>query len=187
MLQITIPSREVYDEETNLFFETKEYTLKMEHSLLSISKRESKYHTHFLLNEGEKPHSPSKMLYYFKCMTLNQNIPDMVYGTLGEESLQKIYSYIENPMTATTVGGKTLPKNPFKKDIVTSELIYYWMTAFNIPFECEKWHINRLMMLIKVCNAMANPPKNSRPDMAARRMLNEQRLAKAKAKAKVKR
>ena len=178
MLQITIPSREVYDEETNLFFETKEYNLKMEHSLLSISKWESKYHTHFLLNKGEKPHTSSQMLYYFKCMTLNQNIPDIVYGILDKKTVLKIHRYIEDPMTATTVSSKNLPR----KEIITSELIYYWMTAFNIPFECEKWHINRLLMLIKVCNAMNNPPKNSRPDIAARLKLNEQRLAAEKAK-----
>lgn len=179
MLQITIPSREVYDEETNLFFETKEYTLKMEHSLLSISKWESKYHTHFLLNKGEEPHTPSQMLYYFKCMTLNQNVPDIAYTVLDKESSMKIYDYIDNPMTATTVESK----RSLNREIITSELIYYWMTAFNIPFECEKWHVNRLLTLIKVCNAMANPPEKTRPDMIARRRLNEQRLAEAKARA----
>jgi hypothetical protein len=179
MLSITIPSREVYDEESNMFFETKEYTLKLEHSLLSISKWESKYHTHFLLNKNEQAHSSDKMLYYIKCMTLNSNVPDFVYSILTEKNLNDIYGYIADPMTATTISNRNMPRNPMRNEIITSELIYYWMTAFNIPFDCEKWHINRLLMLIKVCNAMANPPKNVKPDMNARYKLNEQRLKAA--------
>ena len=184
MLRITIPSREVYDEESNLFFETNEYTLKMEHSLLSISKWESKYHKHFLLNEGEKNHSATEMMYYYKCMTLNPNVPDIAYTVLSKSNIKQINEYIENPMTATTVNSRKIVNRRVKQDIITSELIYYWMTAFNIPFECEKWHINRLLMLIKVCNAMNAAPDKSKPDMAARRRLNEQRLAEAKARAK---
>lgn len=177
MLQITVPSREVYDEATNTFYETKEYTLKLEHSLLSISKWESKHHKPFLAKDKNDKRTPDEMLDYIRCMTLNSNVPDYVYYVLNTKNMSDINAYINDSMTATTV----MSKKSMNREIITSELIYYWMIAFNIPFECEKWHINRLIMLIKVCNAMANPPKN-RPDMAARRRLNEARLAASKKK-----
>lgn len=178
MLQITVPSREVYDENNNLFFTTKECVLRLEHSLLSISKWESKYHKPFLKRHKEEGHTAQELEDYIKCMTLN-TVPEYVYSILTKKNLLDINAYIDDPMTATTIA-RSRPSN----EIITSELIYYWMTAFNIPFECEKWHLNRLLMLIKVCNAMANPPKNQAPDMAARRRLNEARLAAAKAKNK---
>ncbi len=176
MLTIIVPSQEFFNEETETFFQTNEYTLKLEHSLLSISKWESQYHKPFLSRNKDDVHTPKEMLDYIKCMTLNTNVPSMVYDILTNDNLLEINDYIKNPMTATTI--RKMPNS--NNQIITSELIYYWMTAFNIPFECEKWHFNRLIMLIRVCNAMTNPPKNSRPDMAARRNLNESRLAAAK-------
>lgn len=176
MLTITVPSQEFYNEETEMFFQTNEYTLKLEHSLLSISKWESKYHKPFLSKSDNDKRTPQEMLDYIKCMTLNTNVPSMVYDVLTKENIYAINDYITDSMTATTVKKSMGPNT----QIVTSELIYYWMTAFNIPFECEKWHLNRLMTLIKVCNAMSNPPsKNAKPDMTARRNLNEARLAAA--------
>ena len=175
MLTIIVPSQEFFNEETETFFQTNEYTLKLEHSLLSISKWESQYHKPFLSKNKDDVHTPQEMLDYIKCMTLNTNVPSMVYDILTNDNLLEINDYIKNPMTATTI--RKMPNS--NNQIITSELIYYWMTAFNIPFECEKWHFNRLIMLIRVCNAMTNPPKNSRPDMAARRNLNESRLAAA--------
>lgn len=175
MLTIIVPSQEFYNEETEMFFQTNEYTLKLEHSLLSISKWESKHHKPFLSKNKQDGRTSQEMLDYIKCMTLNTNVPDMVYDILTQENLLEINNYIQDSMTATTI--KKLPNT--HNQIITSEIIYYWMTAFNIPFECEKWHLNRLMMLIRVCNAMANPPKNAKPDMIARRNLNEERLAAA--------
>ena len=176
MLQIKVPSREVFDEETSTFFMTKEYTLNLEHSLLSISKWESKWCKPFLSKNDEDKRTAIEMLDYIRCMTLNKNVPDEVYACLTKKNMQDIDRYIRHPMTATTVGS-----NKKGRDIITSEVIYYWMISFQIPFECEKWHINRLLTLIKVCNAMNNP-KNNNPDLLARQKLNMARRKAANSK-----
>jgi hypothetical protein len=107
-------------------------------------------------------------------MTLN-NVPKEVYSALTQENLNAISNYINHPMTASTVKDNT-PVNPFRHEVVTSELIYYWMVTYQIPFECEKWHINRLIMLIKICNAKNNPKKmNKRDVMLQNRSLNAAR------------
>lgn len=175
MLQITVPSCEMFDERTEMFITSKEYTLNLEHSLLSISKWESKYCKPFF---NDKNKTTNEFIDYIKCMTLNKNIPDIVYSCLTRNNFKDITNYINHPMTATTI--KETKK--FSRDIITSEVIYYWMVSFNIPFECEKWHINRLLMLIKVCNAMNNTKNSSRPDMLARHKLNQSRRAKAHSK-----
>lgn len=175
MLTILVPPQEFYDEKTNLFFQTKECTLKLEHSLLSISKWESKYHKPFLSKDKDDVRTPKEMLDYIKCMTIN-TVPEIVYDVLTRDMLLKVNDYIQDPMTATTIGSKSTSG---RREIYTSEVIYYWMTAFNIPFECEKWHLNRLLMLIRVCNEMNKPPEKKIPDMAARRQLNEARLRAA--------
>ena len=179
MLQIIIPSREVFDETTETFFTTKEYVLNLEHSLLSISKWESKHHRPFLSSNPNDKRTSGEMLDYIKCMTLNKNIPDYTYLSLSEKDIVTINDYINDPMTATTVK----ESKRFSREIITSEIIYYWMISFNIPFDCEKWHINRLIMLIKVCNSMSKQSNGKqKPDLISRRALNEARLAKAKAK-----
>lgn len=172
MLQIKVPSREVFDESTETFLTTKEYTLNLEHSLLSISKWESKWCKPFLSKNEKDVRTPMEMLDYIRCMTLNKNVPDEVYASLTKKNIQDIDRYIRHPMTATTV---TSHKKTFGTEIITSELIYYWMVSYQIPFECEKWHINRLLMLIKVCNAMNNPKKAGKPDLIARQKLNAAR------------
>ena len=112
------------------------------------------------------------MLDYIKCMTLNQNVPENVYSALTAKNMQDINNYINHPMTATTINDKSSGN----REIITSEVIYYWMVSYNIPFECEKWHINRLITLIRVCNAKNNPKKMSRNEIAARnRTLNAAR------------
>ena len=178
MLQIKVPSREVFDEETETFLVTKEYTLNLEHSLLSISKWESKWCKPFLSKDDNDQRTAMEMLDYIRCMTLNKNVPDEVYASLTRKNMLDIDRYIRHPMTATTVGGQ----NTGQKEIITSELIYYWMVSYQIPFECEKWHINRLLMLIKVCNAMNNPKKASKPDLLARQKLNMARRKAAHSK-----
>ncbi len=175
MLQIIVPSVELFDDNTQTFIQTKSYTLNLEHSLLSISKWESRWHKPFLSKDKNDVRTYAEMLDYIKCMTLNKNIPDYVYGCLTNQNIDEIKKYIDDPMTATTVRSKR-----GGNDIVTSEVIYYWMVSFNIPFECEKWHLNRLMMLIRVCNAMNSTPSKQRPDMIERRKLNEARLAASK-------
>lgn len=154
MLTITIPAREQFNEETNEFIETKEQTLVLEHSLVSISKWESKWHKAFL---SKKEKTYEETIDYVKCMTLTQNVDPNVYMNLTHANLKEILDYIDNPMTATTI--KEPKSKAFNTEVTTSELIYYWMVSLNIPFECQKWHLNRLITLIRVCNVKNKPPK----------------------------
>lgn len=164
MLEIVTDGGEQFNELTNEFTYVKPQILKLEHSLVSISKWESKWHKSFLSN-GDK--TSEEIVDYIRCMTINQVDPS-VYDFLTQENIDDIQKYIENPMTATTikeVQGKR------SNEMVTSELIYYWMVALEIPFECEKWHLNRLLTLIKVCNIKNQPAKN----MSKREILNQNR------------
>lgn len=176
MLLITIKAGEFYNERIGEFVETKETKLQLEHSLISLSKWESKWCKPFL---SETPKTAEENVDYVRCMTINQNIdPDVYYG-LTPEQIQEINNYINAPMTATwfSEDKKNAKKN---KEVITNELIYYWMVALQIPFECEKWHINRLLTLIRVCNVKNEPPKKmSQKDLLSRnRSLNAARKAK---------
>lgn len=177
MLQITIPAavNEYFDEKTNEFvYEqiTKEQTLQLEHSLVSLSKWESKWCKSFLSNK-EKTHE--EIIDYVRCMTITQNVDPHVYLYLTEDNVREIKQYIEAPMTATCFSEEKGSKGG--KEVVTAELIYYWMIALNIPFECQKWHINRLLTLVRVCNIKNQPPKKrSKRDLMKRNAaLNEAR------------
>lgn len=181
MLEITVKALDGWDERRNCFVSIgKDTTIRLEHSLISISKWESKYKKSFLSNEDKL--SNEEFLDYIKCMTIG-TVPDEVYDAMRESDFKVIASYMNDPMTATTV--RTDPKRPGgRKQIITSELIYYWMTACNIPFECEKWHINRLMMLITVCSEKNKPAKKRKMSrkarsqwIAERNALNAQRRA----------
>lgn len=164
MLQITIPAIELWDEKAQEFVSRKEQTLQLEHSLVSLSKWESKWCKAFL-SKNEKTHEET--IDYIKCMTLTQNVNPEVYDRLDNASLMKIKEYIDAPMTATVF---TEDKNAKRsREVVTAELIYYWMISLNIPFECQKWHINRLLTLIRVCNIKNSPPKKySKRDLMSR-------------------
>lgn len=174
MLQIVIPEQEVYDEVNNLFMQTKEIKLSMEHSLLSISKWESHWKKPFLSKETK---TDEEIRDYIKCMTINPSVPDDAFGLLTRENIQQIKDYIEDPMTATTVSSTKKEGAAPSREIITSEVIYYWMIGFNIPMECQKWHINRLLTLIRVCDEKSKPKKNlsQREIMERNRQLNEQR------------
>ena len=154
MLRITIPAIEQWDEQKQEFIQTKGQTLQLEHSLVSLSKWESRWNKPFL-SKGEKTYEET--LDYIKCMTISQNVDPEVYNGLNSEHIAQINKYIEAPMTATTFSDTKNGKN--NREIVTAELIYYWMIALNIPFECQKWHLNRLLTLIRVCNIKNSPPK----------------------------
>ena len=153
MLTITVPESDLWDEQNEVFISVKEQTLRLEHSLVSISKWESKWCKSFLNTENK---TEEETIDYIKCMTLTQNVDPNVYKALTVKNLSEINEYIKAPMTATTVKEK---KGVGGREIVTSELIYYWMIELNIPSEYQKWHINRLLMLIKVCNAKSDTPK----------------------------
>lgn len=176
MLPLFIESREVWDENKQEFVEVRGGNLILEHSLLSISKWESKFHKPFLSNVASTTKTPEEMMYYIECMTINNVSPDIYYG-LTNEHIKEISNYISDTMTATTITNRSGKRN---NKIVTSELIYCWMTMHNIPFECQKWHLNRLMTLIQVCNIEnSSPQKMSKRDvMNQNRALNAARRAK---------
>ena len=154
MLQITIPATELYDEKKQEFITIKEHVLQLEHSLVSISKWESKYNKVFLSKEEK---TTDEILYYIKCMTITQNIPDEAYRCITRDNIEQINEYISAPMSATWFSKQAPSK--INREQTTSELIYYWMIALNVPFECQKWHLNRLLTLIRVCNIKNTPPK----------------------------
>lgn len=154
MLRITIPAVEQWDETKQEFISTKEQTLSLEHSLVSLSKWESKWCKAFLTKQEK---TFEETLDYIKFMTLTQNVDPEVYKYLTNGNIDEVNRYIEAPMTATYFSedknGKT------SRGQITAEIIYYWMISLNIPFECQKWHLNRLLTLIKVCNIKNTPPK----------------------------
>ena len=164
MLQIKIPASELWDERKEEFIHTKEQTLQLEHSLVSLSKWESKWCKPFL---SSTELTNEETMDYIRCMTITQNVKPEVYNFLTKENIDEIKEYIEAPMTATFFSeDKYSGRN---RRIITSELIYYWMIALNIPSEYQKWHLNRLLTLIRVCNEENKPPKKrSRRDIMSR-------------------
>lgn len=154
MLKIIVPAAEYFDEINEEFIYKKEQPLQLEHSLVSLSKWESKWNKAFL---GKQEKTEEEILDYIRCMTLTQNVDPEVYSRLSAENYAAINQYIEAPMTATRLCEDKTQKG--NKDTVTSELIYYWMIAYNIPVEFQKWHLNRLLTLIRVCNVKNSPPK----------------------------
>lgn len=176
MLILKIPKQEYYNQATNEFVTCGACTLKLEHSLVSISKWESKWKKPFLSEDSK---TPAEFIDYIRCMTINQDVPEEAYALLGHENIRKIEEYIMDPATATTVTDRR--KSRPNKEIPTSELIYYWMITNGIPFECEKWRLNRLITLIKVCNAKGNPQQMSKAEIyAMNAALNNSRRASSK-------
>ena len=173
MLQITIPISEGYDEAKDEFLVTDSVTLRLEHSLVSASKWEAKYEKPFLVDEKK---TNEEALDYIGMMILPGDFPDNILDHLTEEHIKTIDAYIGSKQTATWFG--EAPDNGSKpKRVITTEIIYYWMIALNVPVEFENWHLNRLLTLIKVCN-IENAPKEkmSRSQQAAQwRTLNAQR------------
>ena len=176
MLKVTIPSVELFDEKQMKFSNSKEVTLTLEHSLVSISKWESVWRKPFLTKESK---TMAETLDYIKCMTITQNVDPAVYNYIPQKIIDIIVEYIETPRTATIVpeiSGKT------NREVITSELIYYWMVTFNVPFECQTWHLDRLLTLIKVIN-LKNQPKrkgNLKDLMSRNAALNAKRKAELK-------
>lgn len=174
MLQIVIPEKEMFDESTSMFIQTKKEFLQLEHSLVSLSKWESKWCKPFF---SKDPKTDEETIDYIKCMTITQNVDPMVYTRFTDDIFSKIEKYINSPMTATTFN--EAPNAPKNREVITSEIIYYWMVAQNIPFECQKWHLNRLLTLIRVCNIKNQPPKKlgRKEAMSKRSALNAARRA----------
>lgn len=174
MLKIVVPAAELFNEVSGEFIRTKEQALQLEHSLVSLSKWEGKHHKPFLTKE---PKTEEETVDYIRCMTLTQNVDPNVYLALTAENIRQAKAYIDESMTATT-----FPKTPpeTSRDIVTAEIIYYWMISNRIPFECQKWHLSRLLTLINVCHAKSRKPrkKSAREIIRENDELNERRLRK---------
>ena len=163
MIPITILS-EHWDDQKQEFVYVKEQTLRFEHSLVSLSKWESKWHKPFF---GKEQKTPEEKIYYLKCMTLNQNVDPEIYNFLTSENIKDIDAYIADPMTATVFSKAN--GGGHSTEFITAEIIYYSMVTLGIPFECEKWHLKRLLNLIEVCNRKNAPKqKRSQKEIASR-------------------
>ena len=175
MLQITIPAARMWDEVKEEFVYAEEVTLELEHSLVSLSKWESKHHKAFLT---KKEKTAEEHLDYIKCMTLTEDVPDEVYARLTQENIDQIVAYIEDPMSATYFFDDK--KQSPSRDVMTAEYIYYCMFANNIPLDFENRHLNQLIAIIKMCALKSSPPKKmSKSDIANRhRQINAANRAK---------
>ncbi len=162
MLKLEIPAVEMYDEVNNEFIYTKGQVLTLEHSLVSLAKWESKWCRPFLTKTDK---STEESVDYIRCMTLTQNVSPSVYAGITPAMIDTVSKYIAAPMTATTFSDRDgRGKN---RDVITAEIIYYWMISLNIPFECQKWHLNRLLTLINVCSLKNAKPKKMSKSAAA--------------------
>lgn len=176
MLEIVVPAVEKFDERTNEFVYCEGGKLLLEHSLISVSKWESKWQKPFLSKEQMTDEQARD---YVRCMVVSKNYNPDIFENLTRENLKEVADYINNPMTATTFrNDKTSRKS---NEIITSELIYYWMVSQQIPMECQKWHLNRLMTLIRVCSVKNEPPKK----MSDKAILQQNAQINAMRKAKL--
>lgn len=156
MLRITIPGGELLNEATNEFITAKPQTIQLEHSLVSLAKWESKWKVPFL---SKKNITIEQTVDYIRCMTVTQNVDPNLYHFVTNENVDQVNAYIGDSMTATWFSEDEKGKS--SREQITAELIYYWMIALGIPFECQKWHLNRLLTLIRVCNVKNTPPKKT--------------------------
>lgn len=181
MLKIVIPEDTFFDEDKNEFIDIKRTELQLEHSLISLSKWESKWKKPFLGNEDK---TEEMIIDYIRCMTITQNVDPTIYQVIPESEIKKVSDYIEDSMTATWFSTDDKKPKSGKKEIITSEIIYYWMLTLGVPVQFEKWHLNRLLTLIRVVNVKNAPSKNmSKKDILERnKRLNAARKAKYKTK-----
>lgn len=185
MLELTISAKNAFSNKQNKFLKTKETTIRLEHSLVSLSKWESKYQKPFISQEQK---TREEILDYIKFMTITQNVDPLVIELLNETELKAINDYISAPMTATKFYENKGPEgqgSPIrKKEVITSELIYYWMISFQIPFEFEKWHLNRLLTLIRVCSIKEKQSNGKGSKMSKRDILAQNKAINAARKQK---
>ena len=177
MLRITIPAVEYWDEQKQEFVYTKEQTLQLEHSLVSLSKWESKWKIPYL---SRQERNPMQDLDYVRCMVIGPLKDDKVIDALSFSELKQIQTYISAPMTATTFQNTPINNKKSKNEVMTSEVIYAHMFAHRIPIDCQKWHLNRLLTLLKVCD-LQNAPKDKMTKKQTA-MLYAERNAARKAK-----
>lgn len=174
MLRLILKGQEFFNEETSEFITGSELVVELEHSLVSLSKWESIFQKPFL---SKDPKTQSELLAYIKIMILTEDYPEDLLESLNQEHFLAIQNYIDSSQSATTFG--KLPQQKGRGETITSELIYFWLVTFNIPFEVEHWHLNRLLALVRICNIKNQKPQKVKKGEAARqyRELNEQRRA----------
>lgn len=166
MLRITVPATEQWDEINQVFINTKEQTLQLEHSLVSLSKWESKWHKSFLTNKNK---TQEEILDYMRCMCITPKVDPMYFKLMTPSNLKDVESYIADSNTAVWFPPED-ENEAGSKESVTSELIYYWMISNQIPFDpCEKWHLNKLLALIRVCSIKNTPPEKMNKSQIAKR------------------
>lgn len=175
MLSVKVEPTTLYDEENNEFINVRGQVLTLEHSLVAISKWESKYHKPYF---NKKDKTKAEWLEYFKCMTITQNVDPMIYMAFDNNIFNEISKYMNDPMTATVINSRKPRAN--SGTFTTSEVIYSLMVQLNIPFECQKWHINRLLTLIQVCEEAQTPKKK----MSNKQVLNQYAALNAARRAK---
>ena len=176
MFEIVIPEthKRLWDELKEEFVYVKKHKLQLEHSLVSISKWESKWCKPYLTKENK---TREELLDYIRCMTITQNVDPYVYYCLTNENMEQIRKYIEAPMTATTFSKE--PKGGSSRETVTAEIIYYWMISYNIPKECEKWHLNRLLTLIRIFSIKESEQNGKSNKMSKRDIIAQNRALNA--------
>ncbi len=188
MLTIIVPRNDdLWDETNQCFRSCPGATLQLEHSLVSLSKWESRWHKPFFGKNKNDVKTPEETLDYIRCMTINKNVDPIVYSCLTQSNIKDINDYIADPMTASIVNDPVSDSSnkQINGEFITSELIYYWMIALNIPVEFEKWHIERLLILIRICNIKNQPEKkmNKAEVMQQHRAINEARRREARLRA----
>ena len=174
MLEITVPENEFYHSGQKRFIDIPSCVLSLEHSLISIAKWESKWHIPYLSAAVKK--TAAQELDYIRCMVVGVVKNEYVFSALTPDNMEQIRNYIDDPMTATTFSKTQQSRN---RQIVTAELLYAKMFANNIPMECQKWHLNRLLTLIRVCDSMSNPPTKMSKKQAAARYAEQNALRRA--------
>lgn len=165
MLTITIQGDELWDEEAEKFLYTDDIVLEFEHSLVSLSKWETKFHKLFLSPDKK---TEEEMKGYVEAMLQTPDVALEVLDRLTEEHVQAIDEYINNPMTGTTFSN--LPEQPRSSERISSELIYFWMSQYQIDIDCQNWHLNRLFTLIRVHHAKTQKPKQMSKEKRAQSM-----------------
>lgn len=183
MLEILVPESELFNEDTNEVITTKSQILRLEHSLVSVAKWEAKWQKIYLTDEANK--TDEEIRDYIKCMTTTQNVDPNVYLALTNENIKQITEYINSPQTATVFyERKDTASGHFKKEKISSEIIYYWMIANNVPIEFQKWHLNRLLTLLRYISLKNAPAKKMgrQEALAEQRRLNALRRAKMNSK-----
>lgn len=181
MLMVTIPDYEGFNQNTQEFITVKGTTLQLEHSLISLKKWEQKWHVPFLSTNDK---TKEQTIDYIRCMTINPGVDPKVYRIVPPDVIKQVTEYINDPMTATWFndqGNKKIGAQKNSGEVVTAEIIYYWMISLNVPVEFQKWHLNQLLTLIRVINVKNTPSKKmGQKEWASQRSaINAARRAKS--------